>query len=60
MPPLSRLGYVCIFHIELKFGVRVDVLYAPTILSTEPRVQRSVTVHNKTVSLFRGALGSKV
>jgi len=27
----------------------VDVLYAPTILSTEPRVQRSVTVHNKTV-----------
>ena len=30
----------------------VDVLYAPTILSTEPRVQRSVTVHNKTVSFF--------
>ena len=37
----------------------VDVLYAPTILSTEPRVQRSVTVHNKTVSLFRGALGKR-
>ena len=30
----------------------VDVLYAPTILSTEPRVQRSVTVHNKTVSFI--------
>ena len=27
----------------------VDVLYGPTIMSTEPRVQRSVTVHNRTV-----------
>ena len=27
----------------------VDVLFGPTILTTEPRVERSVTVHNRTV-----------
>ena len=27
----------------------VDVLYSPTVLSTEPRLERSVMVHNRTV-----------
>ena len=31
----------------------VDVLYAPTILATEPRVERSVMVHNRTVLTCR-------